>query len=321
MDDSKKIILPRKDIYIPSEQYFPNFNSPSELKYSGIGKDRFDQFMKALNWLESLDIRLINTRYKHYAHAEKFDREFIIFDEVENDFLNYFNSLREIDELNWIYESFESVIVTENTKELLRKLVGGAVYRKDDKPSSHARDTLFHLRLAGYFSRANILVDVESPWDVLAEYQGRRIAVEAKRITSLAKVKTRIKEAKRQINKHMILPENNKAFGIIAIDPYEFMFGSKEINNFDSLDESTKIIREYFSTFRNASYIDDAIKDIKRSKAKVHLIWVCAMIPCYLEKEGYYTTRFQEQFFPVKSANTMDGMYCQALTDFLMSYI
>lgn len=319
MNDSR-IIIPEKNLYIPSEQYYPNPLKPNSIQEGGGDYEkRFIEYPKSMTWLKSLGIRLTNTRYERYLQSMDTTRKIFTFD-VHNGDLNYFNSLREIDELNWIYESFEKIKVTERLKTLLKQLVTGSDFRRDDKPSSHGRNTSFHLRMAGYFARANVFTDVENPWDVSAEYQDRKIVLEAKRVSSLKKVKTRIIEAKTQIHKHSLSAENSKAFGIIAIDPYEFMFNSTEINNFKNHDDSTEKIREYFNVFGETSYIDKAKLNIKTSNAKVHLIWLNAMIPCYFEEEGYYATRFQSLFLPIKSVYTVDGQFCQGLTDYLSKH-
>jgi len=319
--NKNKIFIPSKDLYIPNEQYFPNsFNPFSIQKSGGDYENRFIEYPKSIHWLKSLGIRLTNTRYEHYFKSMDVEKRIFTFDSHEEANADYFNSLREIDELNWIYESFSQIEVTNDIKLLLKKLVTGSDFRRNDKSNSHGRNTSFHLRMAGYFARASIFSDVESPWDISAEYLERKIVVEAKRVSSLKKVKSRIIEAKSQIHKHSLHSDNSKAFGIIAIDPYEFMFNYAEVNTFKNYHDSTEKIREYFRSFVQTSFIEQAKKNIKTSKAKVHLIWINAIIPCYFEEEGYYLTRFQSQLLPMKSPHTIDGLYCQNLTDYLSKY-
>lgn len=98
------------------------------------------------------------------------------------------------------------------------------------------------------------------------------------------------------------------------------MFKHAEVNAFKNYHDSTAKIREYFQSFAETSFVGQAKKNIKTSKAKVHLIWINAIVPCYFEEEGYYLTRFQSQLLPIKSPHTIDGLYCQNLTDYLSKY-
>jgi len=312
----ENIIIPKRDLYIPN-QYFPNDQSPIDISLKNEVNRRFIEFPKSVKWLESIGIKTKNTRFARYFDAINFDKKIILFDEIDNRINTHFNSLREIDELNWIAESFSCIEVSDNFRALLNKLVTGPEFRGDEKTNSVGRDTSFHLRMAGYFARSKILKDVDDPWDVEASYKGRKILLEAKRISSFKKISIRLGEAKNQIKKNAIANESKKAFGIIAIDTYEFMFHSSVVNHFENISECTKKIRDYFKSLSNTSWVGKEIDKIKRNRNKIHLIWINSMIPCFLKEENVFFTRFQNLFIPIKSRFTLDGQYCQELTDYL----
>ena len=317
---NSNLIIPGNDLYIPSQQYFPNAQNSVDISLEYEVNRRFIEFPKSMKWLELIGVKVKNSRFEKYLEAIDFDKKIILFDDIEKGMNSNFNALREIDELNWIAESFSGVEISENVKSLLNKLVTGSEFRGDDKASSAGRNTSFHLRIAGYFARSKIFTDVENPWDVEASYKDRKIVLEAKRISSFKKISRRIGEAKNQIHKNVILEKNEKAFGIIAVDTYEFMFNSNVVNCFKNIEECTKAIRNYFQVLSDTSWVGKEKDKIKKSRSRVHLIWINSMIPCFLEEEDTYFTRFQSLFIPIKSRFTPDGQYCQELTDYLSMY-
>jgi hypothetical protein len=299
-------------------QFRPNPLNPIDISIKYRVDKRLPEFPKTLKWLESIGVKVQNTRFQKYLDSIDDDKNTIFLGEDQKEIKQQFNALREIDEINWIVESFKDTEITKNIKNLLNIFIKGSEFRGDDKSSCAGRNSTFHLRMAAYFARAKILTDVEIPWDVEANYKGRVIVLEAKRISSFKKISKRISEAKHQIQKNTKLEnKKKKIFGIIAIDTYEFMFNSNIVNCYKNINDCTAKIRAYFQNLSNTSWVNKEKDKIKKNRSRIHLIWINSIIPCFLERENVYITRFQSIFVPVKSIFTPDGKYSQDLTDYL----
>jgi hypothetical protein len=104
--------------------------------------------------------------------------------------------------------------------ELIQKAFSGKPLTETEKEGDDARNFMLELRVAVYFMAAGAKVWFDKGSDVVAEFLGKRIFVECKRIYSSAKIATRIREASNQLSERFAnMPRRNSPLGIIWVDP------------------------------------------------------------------------------------------------------
>ena len=81
--------------------------------------------------------------------------------------------------------------------------LGGNVLGRDDSDKLNSRDYQYQLRVAAYFIKSGFTVDLSTESDILVSKSGFTFFVECKRLKSPAKVRARISEAYKQLQRHL----------------------------------------------------------------------------------------------------------------------
>ena len=311
----------KKNYYYPqyiinnlSEDLFLN-NNRNRLQ---LFYNRIEMYHKFIAWINSYNISTKATRFEKYFTLLKTQKNNIIKStEIEQEQANEYTFLREIDEVNWIYESLNSRNLLDNEIAILRKIVSGNISRQDDIHNDSARDFEFQLRCASYFERAKLLEFIENDSDVEAIFMDRKVHIEAKRIKSFKKLNNRISEAKKQLKKNLIKQSHQSSIGIILVDPYEFLFHSKPVLKFKNMDECTQELRYRFNLLSGTSWVGKVLDSIKNENLNICLIWFNSIVPCFLREENIYVSKFQNLYLPIYDRFTLTGQFTQELTDTL----
>lgn len=100
----------------------------------------------------------------------------------------------------------------------VRKVFSGPEMQSDEKDgaSGLSRNTLFELTVASFFQQSGLPIDISGISDVVSEFEGRRVVVEAKRPLTKAGTQGLVREAVGQLKKRFP-DEKGDAIGIIAI--------------------------------------------------------------------------------------------------------
>ena len=98
---------------------------------------------------------------------------------------------------------------------------------------SKARNYLYELLVASYFSVNNYTIDFDSKSDVLATRNGLTFCIECKKVVSERKLLEKFKRAGKKLN--LDVPKYNKAYGLIFIDISSLIaeyFPKHEVNDY-----------------------------------------------------------------------------------------
>ncbi len=126
-------------------------------------------------------------------------------------------TLRECSELYWIYRALK-IQMPKGIKEKLQIINSGKDFTAFDTNST-SRDTQFELRIASYFCKNDLIIDVSTETDIIVEFENFFLYIECKRIHSEKKLMRKIYEANDQLKSRMPKKRGNKpCYGIIAID-------------------------------------------------------------------------------------------------------
>ncbi len=193
--------------------------------YSGEFNDKKDEYEQACFWLQNeFGINYKQNRYGLYIKdLRKFinpnNKELPKGDLIEH-FHTFIQSTTEAYQLIRIWRTFKSSTY-EGLSERIKKIVKGQASRKQAiiKKGSNdvARDFAFELSVASRFSKAGYEIDLNQVADVVVSLNKSTLFVECKRVTSEAKLYTRIKEAVEQIDTRIGSDRKNK-HGFVAID-------------------------------------------------------------------------------------------------------
>jgi len=171
-----------------------------------------------LNWLQSLGLRALNTRYTRYVkYVDDFfdmDRQDINSHIGKEKFDILTKAILECFDIIIIYSTFKSE-KSEGFKESLSKVIKDPDILENNQVSK-ARDFLYELLVASYFSVNGYKVDFDVLTDVVAIKNDLVIYSECKRVTSLRKFQNKIKDAGKQLERE--LPKNKNTCGLIFID-------------------------------------------------------------------------------------------------------
>lgn len=107
--------------------------------------------------------------------------------------------MRDFFEIRQIVQAEELI---KSSKKEIEEILGGNRVPSDDK-NPLARNLQYQLFLASMFSSSDMKVRSQEP-DFIFEYMGEEYSVAVKRITSKLKVKERLREAEKQIQRHCL---------------------------------------------------------------------------------------------------------------------
>lgn len=252
-----------------------------------------------IHWINGLGIKTNSTRlerYRRYLKASLDDEPF----DPEKIFKNLYDGpiqheldlqlyiLREVHELNWIWNGIKNNM--PNGIELkLRKIVGGRDFAALDQDSS-SRNLQFELRIASYFCRHKLKVDVSTDTDIIAQSKKEKFFVECKRIASEKQVQAKLNEAAKQL--HSRMPKRGRNYGVIALDLTKVAFSHNGITLGTSSDHLKSNIQSKLASIE-ASWEHS---NTARSDPRVLLIWKQIHIAGFTQYPAQNMTRFSNLF-------------------------
>lgn len=197
-------------------------------------------FKKAIDLFEEYGIKVESSRIDKYEKDLSIIVKTFPFNsatkvELSEKLKSHSNTLYEVSQINFIYESL-SKIKDQNLIKQLKKIIKGPVSYQEESiktSSNEARNFQFELYILSALMNSGILEYKQiGNHDISFEYKNKIIIIECKRVQSTQQIRNRIKEAGKQIQKSNTLKLIN---GIVALDI------SKIINpNFDILVASNK---------------------------------------------------------------------------------
>lgn len=175
------------------------------------------QGRESVEWLRTLGVSKPADRYHSYLRAiESFgelkgDESAII-----KNFDSFVNANAELYELNRVRTTLLKVD-SQSYLDTLKRISQGQPFRHHAE-SDPGRDYLFEMSIASRLLNAGHEVDLNQIADVVAQVNGRRIYIEAKRIKSSGKLASRVSEANKQLKKRLAQDSSSTSRGIVAVN-------------------------------------------------------------------------------------------------------
>ena len=131
------------------------------------------------------------------------------------DFDTYLYTLREVDELLWVYKGLLKA-EPPGVVGTLEIAIGGRTLSREDSDST-ARKYLFELRIASYFLQAAFDLDLSQDADLTIQLKDDALLhVECKRPESVTKIRRRAKDALAQLQRRFVTNPDIRSFGLVA---------------------------------------------------------------------------------------------------------
>ena len=181
------------------------------------GEDLVSQGKEAVEWLRSLGVSTPADRYHGYV------RTIELFGNLKGDssaviqgFDAFVNANAELFELNRVRMALLQVD-SQSYLDTLKRIAQGQPYRHIAE-NDPGRDYLFEMSIAARLLNAGHEVDLNQIADIVAQVNGRKIYIEAKRIKSSSKVASRVSEANKQLRKRLAQDHSSTSRGFVAVN-------------------------------------------------------------------------------------------------------
>lgn len=190
--------------------------------------ERKKEFSEACKWLsEDMGFPYKSTRMGDY---ERLLKTFVNSEakapaerDLMDDFYHFMQAATEACQIIRLWNTFKDG-KHEGLKDRIKHVMSGKSIRaeaikknKNGENNDPARDFAFELNIASRFLKGGYEVDLTDDCDVVVTINKDKLYVECKRIKSLKKLGSRIKEASDQIDKRIGTNRKNK-YGLIALD-------------------------------------------------------------------------------------------------------
>jgi len=247
--------------------------------------ERIKKLDSLSSWLKSEGIDVCKTRigeyqrFISYLSGKTSGRDF-----SEDDSARMVHTLREIEELLWIQEGLK----TQKLKggiDVLRKILGGAPYAKDDSISASARDFQLELRIASYFLQTGFAVDMEGDCDLVVPFSDGKLFVECKRMKSRNKVMKRAKSAALQLKKRYRDTRQLK-YGLAVFDVSNILMPNQGITSGPTEVGVRDLIRHHLVAFSRQFEVAKYFMTDKN----VLSVWLQAIVPAWYPAQEEQTT-------------------------------
>ncbi|MFS1431047.1 hypothetical protein LMH73_029105 [Vibrio splendidus] len=161
--------------------------------------------------------------------------------------LDFHSIMYDVLELLSIYNGLNS-LSDENLVETLQVMVGGRVRKGLLVGDERARNFEFELKIISHYNRPGFNLDLSTNTDLIVEnYQGTRVLIECKRLTSSKKLEKRIKEASKQLNKKYKSHGGTK--GIIYLDVTNLINTNFKLIKAETTVDAENFIRQKIEEF------------------------------------------------------------------------
>lgn len=185
-----------------------------------------EQYKTAINWMESIGVKIGSGRTTHYAKVIDYwkDAYKTASERKAKELLpDFVSSVFEIHDFLDIYNAFkaEPVDALDNIKDKLQKGINGPINSADETANStSSRNYIFEVLMAARSHNPNsgviTLLNTDSDTGILTD--GKKLWIECKRISSASKIEANIKDASNQLEKILSRKKGSGNRGIVAID-------------------------------------------------------------------------------------------------------
>lgn len=212
-----------------------------------------------MKWMAGLGIKLEKGRTSNYEEIVEYvtaTYKTATADEVQRIFPDFVSSMIEVVSFISIYKAFKSVPVPQLTSviEKLQKGVNGPIKAADETPdSTAARNFLFEAVVAARVHRPDKGVEaiLDARSDTGIRFNGKKIWVECKRVTSIEKIESNARRASRQLE--TIFAEEGRLdssdSGIVVLDVSKILNRGDKIFVARNDDELVKSVDEMMDGF------------------------------------------------------------------------
>ena len=245
-----------------------------------ISDSVFGERKKKLNsfaeWVKSVGIDVDKTRIGEYQRflsylASKTCKQ----DFSEDDSSRMVHALREIEELLWIQEGLKTQKL-KGGMDVLKKILGGAPFAKDDSSIASARDFQLELRIASYFLQTGFNVDMDGDCDLEVLFPEGKLFVECKRLKSQKKVMKRAKNAALQL-KNRYRSTKQQKYGLAVFDISNIIMPNQGITSGPSGTGVRDLIRYHLVAFSQKFDVSRYFMSDKNALS----VWLQAIVPTW----------------------------------------
>ena len=250
--------------------------------------DRQKKLYSFADWLKTVGIDASKTRVGEYQRFISYLSTKLAEDFSEEDSSRMVHTLREVEELLWIQKGLMSKKLNGGI-DLLKKILGGAPFAKDDSSNAPARDFQLELRIASYFIQTGFTVNMNEDADLEVDFQNGKLFVECKRFKSTSKVLKRAKIAAQQLKKRY-QSTNMQKYGLAVFDISKIIMPNQGITSGPSVNGVRDLIRAHLVDF---AYKYDVTKHFLPDK-KALSVWLQAIVPTWATENN--TTEILTRF-------------------------
>jgi hypothetical protein len=181
------------------------------------GEELAKQGREAVEWLRGLGVSTPADRYHGYLRTLESSGRIPKSDSVTKSAADgLVNANTELYELIRVRKALLEVD-SDSYLTTLKHISQGQAFRHIAEKDP-GRDYLFEMSMAARLLRAGHEVDLNQIADIVAQVNGRKIYIEAKRIKSPTKLAARVSEANKQLQKRLTQTLSNTARGIVAVN-------------------------------------------------------------------------------------------------------
>lgn len=181
------------------------------------GEELAQQGSEAVEWLRILGVSKPADRYHGYVRVmESFGKIGGDDSEVVKEFDSFVNANAELYELIRVRKALMEVD-SQCYLDTLKRISQGQPFRHVAE-NDPGRDYLFEMSIASRFLNAGHEVDLNQIADIVAQVNGKKVYVEAKRIKSAAKLGSRVSESNKQLKKRLAQDASSTSRGIVAVN-------------------------------------------------------------------------------------------------------
>lgn len=185
-----------------------------------------ERYSSALKWMEHIGVKLGPGRTSHYERVVRHWTEVYrtaSAEEGKEIFPGFVSAMVEIHDFVKIYEAFKNIEPSELRGIIakLQKGVNGPINASEETPeSTAARNFLFEAAAAARLHRptkgATAILD--APTDTGVRFNGNKVWIECKRVTSETKIEANVRDASKQLEKILRKQLGSGHRGVVAID-------------------------------------------------------------------------------------------------------
>ena len=181
------------------------------------GEELARQGKEAVEWLRTLGVSTPADRYHGYVRSiEMYGKIPKGHPEIVKEFDVFVNAYAELFELIRVRNAL-ILVDSQSYLDTLKRISQGQPFRHVAE-NDPGRDYLFEMSVAARLLNAGHEVDLNQIADIVAQVNGRKVYIEAKRIKSLGKLPARISQANKQLKTRLSQDSSSTSRGVVAVN-------------------------------------------------------------------------------------------------------